>query len=86
MKTMWNPPAVGAMMDRNDEESLKNLGEAYKAAADNIGFKQLAPVDLKDTLRQGGTFVFNGDKLMLEHYDEKVGDNCSVEDIMKVLN
>ena len=57
--SMWNPPAVSTMMERNDEESLKALGEAYKNAADNIGFAKLAPKDMKDTLRQGGTFVFN---------------------------
>lgn len=80
--TMWNPPAVSTMMDRNDEESLKALGEAYKNAADNIGIKNLAPKEIKDTLRQGGTFVFRGDSLRLEHYDEKVGDNASIEDIL----
>mmetsp|Transcript_7936 Transcript_7936/g.11659 ORF Transcript_7936/g.11659 Transcript_7936/m.11659 type:complete len:131 (+) Transcript_7936:2-394(+) len=86
MKTMWNPPAVDNMMGRNDEASLKALGEAYKSAADNIGLKKLAPEKIKDTLRQGGTFVFKGDTLLLEHYDEKVGDNCLIEDIIKTLN
>lgn len=85
MNTMWNPPAVENMMGRNDETSLKALGEAYKSAADNIGFKKLAPEKLQDTLRQGGTFVFKGEKLLLEHYDQKVGDNCSIDDIIKVL-
>lgn len=84
--TMWNPPAVNAMMGRNDEESLKALGEAYKAAADNIGIRNLAPKDINDTLRQGGTFVFKGDELLLEHYDEKVGDNASIEDILDCIN
>ena len=45
------------MMDRNDENSLKALGEAYKSAADSIGIQNLAPKDINDTLRQGGTFV-----------------------------
>jgi len=84
-KTMWNPPAVENMMGRNDENSLKGLGEAFKGAVDNIGFKQLAPQEIQDTLRQGGTFVFKGDQLLLEHYDAKVGDNCMIEDILKVL-
>jgi len=84
-RTMWNPPAVGAMMERNDEDSLKVLGEAYKNAADNIGIKNLAPKEIKDTLRQGGTFVFKGDKLLLEHYDDKVGDNASIDDILLCL-
>eukprot|EP00979_Chaetoceros_neogracilis_P003929 scaffold687_cov288-Chaetoceros_neogracile.AAC.21 len=84
-QTMWNPPAVQNMMGRNDEDSLKALGESYKGAVDNIGFKQLAPVELEDTLRQGGTFVFKGDRLILEHYDAKVGDNCEIEDILTVL-
>jgi len=82
MKTMWNPSAVDSMMSRNDEDSLKGIGEAYKSAADSIGFQKLAPTNIKDTLRQGGTFVFKGNKLLLEHVDEKVGDNCPIEDIM----
>jgi len=83
--TMWNPPAVNAMMGRNDEDSLKQIAVAYKNAADNIGIQNLAPPDIRDTLRQGGTFVFKGKKLLLEHYDQKVGDNCAVEAILKVL-
>eukprot|EP00986_Skeletonema_menzelii_P019879 scaffold29463_cov148-Skeletonema_menzelii.AAC.4 len=83
--TMWNPPAVSTMMERNDEDSLKALGEAYKNAADNIGIQKLAPKDIKDTLRQGGTFVFKGDKLLLEHYDQKVGDNAKISDILACL-
>jgi hypothetical protein len=85
IKTMWNPPAVENMMGRNDETSLKALGEAYKSAADKIGFQKLAPEKMKDTLRQGGTFVFRGDELLLEHYDGKVGDNCAIDDILKLL-
>jgi len=85
IKTMWNPPAVNQMMSRNDETSLKQLGEAYKAAADSIGIKNLAPKQIKDTLRQGGTFVFRGNNLLLKHYDTKVGDNCLIDDILKVL-
>ena len=84
-KTMWNPPAVDKMMARNDETSLKALGEAYKNAADNIGFKKLAPPKLEDTLRQGGTFVFRGNQLLLEHVDAKVGDHCDMEDILAAL-
>ncbi|KAL7527023.1 hypothetical protein ACHAWF_002002 [Thalassiosira exigua] len=83
--TMWNPPAVNSMMDRNDEQSLKALGEAYKAAADNIGIQNLAPKDIKDTLRQGGTFVFKGEQMLLEHYDEKVGDNASIDQILSCI-
>ena len=85
-KTMWNPLAIDNMMARNDETSLKALGEAYKNAADNIGFKNLAPKDMQDTLRQGGMFVFKGSKPLFEHYDQKVGDNASIEDILAALN
>jgi hypothetical protein len=84
-KTMWNPSAIDTMMGRNDEESLKALGESYKSAIDNVGFQKLAPPNMMDTFRQGGTFVFKGNNLLLEHYDEKVGDNCSIDDILKVL-
>lgn len=81
-QTMWNPPAVSTMMERNDEDSLKALGEAYKNAADNIGIQNLAPKDIKDTLRQGGTFMFKGNKLCFEHYDQKVGDNAEISEIL----
>ncbi|KAL3789001.1 hypothetical protein HJC23_012706 [Cyclotella cryptica] len=82
---MWNPPAVSAMMERNNEASLKTLGEAYKKAADNIGVQKLAPKDMKDTLRQGGTFVVRGDVLLFEHFDEKVGDNASIRDVLECI-
>jgi hypothetical protein len=85
-QTMWNPPAVENMMQRNDQESLTALGEAYKAAADTIGIQNLAPQKIEDTLRQGGTFVFKGSKPLLEHYDSKVGDNCDIQDILAALN
>lgn len=84
-KTMWNPPAVENMMARNNQESLKALGEAYKAAADTIGIQNLAPKKIEDTLRQGGTFVFKGSKPLLEHVDAKVGDNCEIDDILAIL-
>lgn len=84
-KTMWNPPAVNAMMERNDQESLTLLGEAYKGAADNIGIKNLAPAKIEDTLRQGGTFAFRGNKVLLEHFDSKVGDNCEIDDILSAI-
>ena len=80
--TMWNPPAVSTMMERNDQDSLKAVGEAYKNAADNIGIQNLTPKDMKDTMRQGGTFVFKGDELRFEHFDDKVGDNASIRDIL----
>jgi len=85
LKTMWNPPAVDSMMSRNDEDSLKAIGEAYKSAADSIGIQKLAPTNIKDTLRQGGTFVFKGNNLMLEYFDKKVGDNCPIDEIMRFL-
>lgn len=73
------------MMERNDEESLKALGEAYKQAADSIGIQNLAPKKIQDTLRQGGTFVFKGEKTLLEHYDSKVGDNCAIDLILEAM-
>mgnify|MGYP005867192637 CR=1 FL=1 len=85
-QTMWNPPAVKNMMNRNDEDSLKALGEAFKGAVDNIGFQRLAPKKIQDTLRQGGTFVFRGDRLVFEHYDGKVGDNACIEDILQAIS
>lgn len=85
LKTMWNPPAVDKMMSRNDEESLKSLGESFKGAVDSIGIRKLAPEKVADTLRQGGTFVYRGEEPLLEHFDEKVGDNCEIDDILSVL-
>ena len=85
VRTMWNPPAVESMMGRNDQESLTELGEAFKRAADNIGIQNLAPKDINDTLRQGGTFVFKGDELLYEHYDAKVGANCDIENVLATI-
>lgn len=85
LKTMWNPPAVDKMMSRNDEESLKSLGESFVGAVDSIGIRKLAPEKVEDTLRQGGTFVYRGEIPLLEHFDSKVGDNCEIDDILNAL-
>lgn len=85
IKTMWNPSVVKEMMTRNDEEALKDLGNAYKNAIDNVGFQGLAPKDTKDTLRQGGTFIFRGSEPIFEHFDLKVGDNADIEAILAAI-
>jgi hypothetical protein len=84
-KTMWNPKAVNNLMARNDQDSLTALGESYKNAADNLGIKGIMPKKTEDTLRQGGTFVFRGSQIVLEHYDTKVGDNCEVDAILAAI-
>jgi len=85
LKTMWNPAAVNEMTSRNDKQQLEDLGNAYKNAVDNVGFKNLAPKDTKDTLRQGGTFIFRGSKLIYEYYDSKVGDNADIDAILAAI-
>jgi hypothetical protein len=85
IKTMWNPSVVKEMTTRNDEEALKDLGNAYKNAIDNVGFQGLAPKDTKDTLRQGGTFIFRGSEPIFEHFDLKVGDNADIEAILAAI-
>lgn len=85
LKSMWNPPAVNEMMERNEKEALEDLGNSYKNAIDNVGFQGLAPKDAKDTLRQGGTFVFRGSELIFEHYDSKVGDNADIDAILAAI-
>jgi hypothetical protein len=84
-KTMWNPKAVNNLMARNDQDSLTALGNSYKIAADNLGLKGIMPKKTEDTLRQGGTFVFRGSRLVLEHFDTKVGDNCEVDAILAAI-
>lgn len=82
---MWNPAAVNAMMSRNDQESLTDLGNAYKMAIDNVGIKTIMPSDMKYTLRQGGTFVVRGSNALYEHYDSKVGDNADIDSISTAM-
>mmetsp|Transcript_3323 Transcript_3323/g.7164 ORF Transcript_3323/g.7164 Transcript_3323/m.7164 type:complete len:98 (-) Transcript_3323:223-516(-) len=86
IKTMWNPPAVNQMMSRNDKKELEDLGNSYKNAVDNVGFKNLAPENTKDTLRQGGTFIFRGTEPIFEYYDSKVGDNADIDAILATIN
>jgi len=85
LKTMWNPSVVKAMTTRNDKEELEDLGNAYKNAIDNVGFKGLAPKDTNDTLRQGGTFIFRGSEQIFEHFDAKVGDNADIDAILAAI-
>jgi len=36
-------------------------------------------------LQQGGLFVFDGDRTLLEHYDEATGQHCSQERVRQAL-
>ena len=85
LKTMWNPAVVNEMTTRNDKEGLEDLGNAYKNAVDNVGFQNLAPKNAKDTLRQGGTFIFRGSEPIFEHFDSKVGDNAEIDAILAAI-
>ncbi len=85
LKTMWNPSVVNEMQTRNGKESLEDLGNAYKNAIDNVGFQGLAPKDAKDTMRQGGTFIFKGAEPIFEHYDTKVGENADIDAILAAI-
>lgn len=62
-------------------ENLKARGtEGLRTATKN--FKPLAPPEPRDSVQQGGLFVFRGRETLLAHKDEATGDHAGAETVL----
>jgi len=90
--SMWNPGEVyGALslynlLSRDGGPSFEELVTAYGGAARNVGLRQLFPSHISDALRQGGTFVFQGDVPLIAHFESKVGDFHDIDSIVRAAS
>ncbi|KAJ1457489.1 hypothetical protein M885DRAFT_515058 [Pelagophyceae sp. CCMP2097] len=70
--SMWSK-ATNTALDARGKEDLNAILKLYKP---------LQPKRIEQTLVQGGSFVFDGTKTLLEHFDESSGAHIELETIL----
>mmetsp|Transcript_13841 Transcript_13841/g.36765 ORF Transcript_13841/g.36765 Transcript_13841/m.36765 type:complete len:124 (-) Transcript_13841:36-407(-) len=85
---------IGSMWSQATNDALKERGkadlDAITGSLFNPGiYKPLMPKgstmtrSMEKTMVQGGSFVFEGDAVLFEHYDESSGAHAGIDDILK---
>ena len=85
---------IGSMWSQSTNDALKKRGKADLDAITGSLFKPgiykpLMPKgstmtrSMEKTMVQGGSFVFEGDDVLFEHYDESSGAHAGIDEILK---
>ena len=85
---------IGSMWSQSTNDALKERGKADLDMITGSLFKPgiytpLMPKgstmtrSMEKTMVQGGSFVFEGDDVLFEHYDESSGAHAGINDILK---
>ena len=85
---------IGSMWSQSTNDALKKRGKKDLDAITGSLFKPgiytpLMPKgstmtrSMAKTMVQGGSFVFEGDATLFEHYDESSGAHAGIDDILK---
>ena len=85
---------IGSMWSQSTNDALKERGKKDLDAITGSLFKPgiytpLMPKgstmtrSMEKTMVQGGSFVFEGDDVLFEHYDESSGAHAGIDDILK---
>jgi len=77
--SMWGQATNDAIKERGRDDLNSITGSLFKPGP----FKPMMPNSIEATLVQGGSFVFDGTKTLLEHYDESSGAHVSVENLLQ---
>jgi len=77
--SMWGQATNDAIKERGRDDLNSVTGSLFNPGP----FKPLMPKSIEATLVQGGSFVFDGNKVLMEHYDESSGAHISVEDLLE---
>ena len=84
---------IGSMWSQSTNDALKKRGKADLDAITGSLFKPgiytpLMPKgstmtrSMEKTMVQGGSFVFEGDDVLFEHYDESSGAHAGIDEIL----
>ena len=87
---------IGSMWSQSTNDALKQRGKKDLDAITGSLFKPgiytpLMPKgstmtrSMEKTMVQGGSFVFEGDAVLFEHYDESSGAHAGIDDILKAV-
>lgn len=76
--SMWSQATNDAIKDRGRDDLNAVTGSLFNPGP----YKPLMPSSIEATLVQGASFVFQGRKTVLEHYDESSGAHLSIDDLL----
>jgi hypothetical protein len=80
VQSMWSQYTNDAIRKRGREDLNAIVGSLFKPGI----YKPLPPQGpqaMERSFVQGATIVFDGSKVLLEHYDKSSGDHADLEDI-----
>lgn len=76
--SMWSQATNDAIKERGREDLNSVTGNLFNPGP----YKPLMPSSMEATFVQGASFVFEGRKTLLEHYDESSGAHVSIDDLL----
>lgn len=76
--SMWSQATNDAIQDRGREDLNEVTGNLFNPGP----YKPLMPKSVEATLVQGASFLFDGRKTLVEHYDESSGAHLPIEALL----
>jgi len=80
IESMWSPATTDAIEDRGKDDLDSIVGNPFLLKPGP--YKPLMPSNMESTLVQGASFVFDGKKTLLEHYDESSGAHIRIDELL----
>lgn len=80
IESMWSPATTDAIEDRGKDDLDSIIGNPFLLKPGP--YKPLMPSNMESTLVQGASFVFDGKKTLLEHYDESSGAHIRIDELL----
>ena len=81
IESMWSPATTEALEDRGKDDLDAIVGKPWLFQPGP--YKPLMPANIEATLVQGASFVFDGKKNILAHYDESSGAHVTIEELLE---
>lgn len=78
--SMWSGATTDGIKARGRDDLNTVVGNPFRPGP----FKPLLPTNMEATMVQGGSFVFEGTRALLEHYDVSSGAHLSLEELLAV--
>lgn len=78
VESMWSQSTNDAIKERGREDLNGITGNLFQPGP----YKPLMPSNMESTFVQGASFVFDGEKSILEHYDDSSGAHITIEKLL----
>ena len=78
VESMWSQSTNDAIKERGREDLNGITGNLFQPGP----YKPLMPSNMESTFVQGASFVFDGKKTVLEHYDDSSGAHVTIDKLL----